>query len=604
MILFISFSLVIFNSGIISADDSSEEDKIDKAYDWLNEKIDEKKCESLSTEEKIFSLLAIGECKNELKEDSKDDECWPKNSCDLKTTAQSIMALDKKSSNTDDAKDWLLSKKTSPSEIIWYLQIESPQKTNCKISYSGSEYSLDINENKKLSSGAGTCLSLTPNSYWLEISSNCYNNEFTISCDYQFLTNLLFKKETSSTIHVLQETHSSSEDGTTKETINFSCFSLGTDCDYEGSLWAALALSQIDESILEYLPYLISTTDENKEFMPESFLYLLTGYSDFRNDLLLKQKNNQYWDESGNNLYDTAIALYPFQYEESTEKSNSISWLLEIQKENGCWRDNLRDTAFLLYSIWPREINNGGGGSSSGGSSSGGGSITLDCEDTGYYCMSAMSCEGNILSEYSCTGSYKCCDTALEEETCLEQGGEICNSNQECIGGIIIDASNTESGQICCYEGSCEEPYGESECEEYGGVCRTSCFDDEEDGYRYCEISSDTCCIEKTPEPGGKSYFWIWILIILIILVVIAIIFRNKLRPYWFRLISKFKKSPPGKPGYPRNIPRPVFAPPHNKMLRPTRRIIHPPQKFARHPAPKRKGEIDDVLKKLKDMGK
>ena len=87
--------------------------------------------------------------------------------------------------------------------------------------------------------------------------------------------------------------------------------------------------------------------------------------------------------------------------------------------------------------------------------------------------------------------------------------------------------------------------------------------------------------------------FWITL-----ILVVVAIVFRDKLRPFYLRIKSKFGKgkSKKGPPGFPPSA-TPLRKPMPRKIMPPSRRPI-------RRPAPRRKGEIDDVLKKLKDMGK
>jgi hypothetical protein len=47
-----------------------------KAYACLENKVKDQ-CSTLSTEEKIFSLLTIERCKAELLSDSLAEECWP-----------------------------------------------------------------------------------------------------------------------------------------------------------------------------------------------------------------------------------------------------------------------------------------------------------------------------------------------------------------------------------------------------------------------------------------------------------------------------------------------------------------------------------------------
>jgi hypothetical protein len=581
-------------------DPDEEKEKVDNAYECLEDKV-EGQCSSLSTEEKIFSLWAIDECQAELLADSSNDgECWPDGNCRIKTTAQAVLALDNTGVNVDKAKDWLLSQNRTTTELTWYLEIESPEETRCSIDYSGSSYSVDIGEDKKISNNAGSCLILAQDDYWLRVPPSCYNVEFAISCDQSFLTTLLFRKSTSPTIHVLQETSSASADGTTTEIVESSCFAEGNVCDYEGSLWAALVLDSLDEDISAYLPYLITLAEDNDRFLPESFLYFITSELEYRTDLLLKQKSNKWWMESGDKFYDTALALYPFQPETLQEKINSKEWLLSVQDPNSCWENNVRNTAFILASIWPRTFGGGGDGGDGG---------LPSCEGAGYYCVSTGSCDRQILSEFDCPSLFKCCSAPPAQETCAEVGGEICSSNEVCRQGTIVSTPDLSFGTSCCSGGYCEAVTQEpAECELNGGICRTyGCNDNEEESVYACEFSGDTCCVQKAEE--GRSYLWIWILFILIVLVVAGIIFRDKLRAFWLRAKSRFGKSRPG-PGPPhRPGPRP---PPHHRPMRrfiPERRILlpapgPPPRRPARVGKSRSQKELDDVLKKLKSMGK
>ena len=564
----------------------SESSKVENAYKCLENKLGDD-CSS-SLEDNIFSLLAIGKCKGEILADSWDNECWPKSNCKIKTTAQAILALDSASSSTLDAEEWLFSKNTTPEDIIWYLEIESPEKTICSISYGGATYKTTISEDKQLSSSAGNCLTLSDSDYWLRVSPSCYNYEFEVSCDQQFLTTLLYKKKTSPTIYVSESISSESAEGTTSEKVDFKCFSDTGNCDYEGTLWATLVLDHFGYDISSYMPYLITMADDNKKLIPEAFLYLLTGASDFRADVLLKQET-QYWDRSGDKFYDSAVALLPFQYESPSEKSATKNWLLEIQNSDGCWDGgNIRNNAFLLYSIWPKK-------SYSSTSS------TDDCEDAGYYCIHETECEGNILDDYSCGVGKICCDEKKAIETCSKQGGGICEKGEVCLGGITTEASDINYGESCCVGGRCEaEKEGAGlNCEYYKGVCRPyGCEHNEKEASSYSCDYGDICCMSDSSET--KSLWWIWLLIILIILVVLAIIFRNRFRNYYYKIKSKFTKTKPGAPGY--QFGKPTLRPIQRRIT--PRRILPPSSRNPLRPAPKKPSEIDDILKKLKDMGK
>lgn len=591
-ILVLPFAVAVDNNsggGNIEVGLDNNISKISIAYNCLENRVSDK-CSS-SLEDNIFTLLAIKKCKSEVIDESDNNECWPKSGCGIKATAQAILALDKSGTDTSKAEKWLISQNRTSSEVVWYLQIESSEAVTCTITYSGSSHQISIGEDKRINSGAGSCLSLSEGDWWLKISPSCYEKEFEIQChDSSFMTSLLFKKQTSSTIYVSSNPHSASAEGTTTEKVYSICFGKGNSCNYEESLWATLVLSYLGYEISPYLPYLITMVDENEKYLPESFLYILTGETDFRTELLEKQKNNQYWMESSDKFYDTALALYPFQNEIPQEKTDSMDWLLEVQDNNGCW-GSIKDTAFILHSIWPGESRGEKQAETK----------EEDCEDSGYYCMSGIDCEGKILSEYSCSGVSKCCDSPFSLDTCSNQGGEICGLNKEC----SISTTEASDAPECC-TGYCKEIVQQSACERYGGSCRSSCFDGEEERGDECSSFSDVCCVEGvTPAPKPVKW-WIWSLAVLIFLVILGIIFRDKLRPYWFRAKSMFGgKSKPGM----RGRPGPRYPPSSRIPLRRRvpRRILPPTQSqpIRKHaPVKKAPSEIDDVLKKLKEMGK
>ncbi len=496
----------------------TESEKVNDAYTCLRNKINEKKCSELSIEEQVFSLLAVSKCKSEVVSILKKD---------AKTTAQAILALDRVGFDTGKVEDWLQSQTQPPSELTWYLQIESSEPTTCKISYS-TEHTIEIDENKKINARAGSCLTLAQGGYWLEISPSCFDEKFSISCDKQFFTNLLYKKKDSSTIY-LSEIHSASADGTTEEKVNSLCFKKDDSCDYESTLWAALALNKKGYNINYYLPYLVSMMDENKKYLPEAFLYLLTENEDYYDNLLLKQTpTDHYWEESDNKYYDTALALYALQNDDSPQKSDAIKWLLDVQNEDGCWR-GVTETAFILYSVWPEEV-----------------SVPEPSDE--------------------------------DLESCDELNGELCSYGEEC-DGKTVDSSDGR----CCL-----------------GTCKEKPIPDDS------ESDSD----KDSEKDEKKSYWYIWVLVFLIILTIIGIIFRDRIRPYWFRLKHGFGRGggapsssqgpappgflPPATPG-PRIRPRRIL--PSGRQPTQSRRPIMPKPK-----SPKEK-EFSDILKKLKEIG-
>jgi len=572
---------------------AQEDEGVEKAYACLKEKV-ENNCDKLSYEEIVFSLLALAydndlqrECKTALIDKGEERECWPSNNCNIKATAQAIIALNHIGENTQDAEDWLLERKGA-SDLIWYLQIDTQEEATCTIKYDSKEYTVIVNEDKTLNNGAGSCLSLTGDGYWLQISSSCFDKNFTISCDKDFVTNLLYKKKDSNIIYVSSETNSAPADGTTKHSVDAFCFKIGNECNYEASLWATLALAKAGRDIGVFLPYLVAYAPDNEEYMPYAFLYLLTGYDEYRSELVLRQKQNKYWQESDNKYYDTALALLALQDTGAEEKDNAKEWLLEIQTDDGCWHNNnIRDTAFLLYAGWPKEPSLAGG-------------TTIDyCSDYGYFCMPRQECAdvgGEILEDYYCSGMNVCCSQPPENKSCDEKGGIICDADEECTGSVV-EASDTSN---CCIGSCVKKEAGRNECEQQGFICRFGCRVNEEQMPQYSCPGEKVCCAPKASEEK-RSYWWIWLLIFLIILVALGIVFRNRLR-IWFFKMKRGKGVTQGKrPPSPPTAPTPVKRVPQvmpRTLPSATRRIL--PTK----PISKTDKELEETLKKLREISK
>jgi hypothetical protein len=583
-LILVSPLLIAEEDEISLTNETDDLSAVDRGYDCLNELVSGR-CGELSIEEQIFSALAVGKCGDEIKKDSEGDlECWPYGGCKIKTTAQAILALD---INTDHAQDWLLSKKIIPSDIIWYLQVDSNEETSCSVTYQGATYDFNIGSDKELSRGAGNCLSLSSGDYWFKINPTCYEYDFDITCSDDFITSLLYKSDDSSTIYVSEEISTGAAEGTTKERINSYCFAVGDKCDYEGSLWAAMVLDYKGEDVSSYMPYLITLQEENREYLPDSFIYKLTSYPDVRSNLLEKH-GGDYWDESGDKFYDSAIAGIALSNEEVTEKTLTKSWLLDVQGNDGCFQGSIRNTAAVLYAFWPKAVE-----------------VSFGCESNGYYCMSGVYCEGNILDDYDCPGVSICCNAPKNLETCAAQGGVMCSSEQSC-SGSTSQSSDEEFGETCCISGVCEEEQEQDQCEASGGICKSYCEDDEEEIYPACSDNYNICC-KKSPKTDSNNLFWIILLLILCILVALAIIFRVRLRPYWHKAKQKWddfskkifnKKSPPSGP--------PAYTPSRPKI--PKRKFVSPRvppiKRRIRTPIRRKPQELDDVLGKLRDIGK
>lgn len=572
--------LVSFNVG------AQEDVKIDKAYSCLEDKVKDK-CDSLSVEEQAFNVLAIGQCSSELKDKSKNEECWPSSGCRLRDTALSVLALNRAGKSTDKAETYLLNQNETPKDLMWYLEIDANEETTCKITYSTTEKTITIGEDKKIDKNAGTCLTLAQDNYWLKISESCYGTKFTISCDKNFLTTLLYKKKTGSTVYVSSQTESAPAEGSTEHQVNALCFKQDASCNYEGSLWTTLALAETGHDVSQFLPYLIAMEDENEKYFPSAFLYMITAYDEYFTKIIEEQKED-YWKISSspyNQFYDTALALLALYGLDAEQAKNAKTYLLEVQGTNGCWNNNIRDTAFVLYAAFPKSV-----------------SPTPDvdyCEDYNNFCVLSGECDAEDkidLPCYAATGKV-CCKIPSPEKTCDEKEGIECNEDQECTGSLV-PASGTDS---CC-KGSCIAKEEKSECEKQNYTCRYSCLDDEEEKAYDCG-EEKTCCA-PAPQPS-PSYWWIWLLVTLIILVILGIIFRNQLRIWLFRIKGGFRRGPA-----PTRMTRPGFppAPPPGARMMPRPRMIMPrqfqPVRAVKRAITKTDKELEETLKKLKEMSK
>jgi hypothetical protein len=515
---------VVLFFALISQIYADEQTQVEQAYTCLSTRINQTGCSALSFEERAFSALASGECRSELSADNSSNECWPKSGCTVKSTALAILALNSRV-NTTKAEKWLLSRTGTPSGIDWFLEIEinDNSASSCTITYPGySPYTIKINQDKTIDKGAGNLLKRTPDHYWLQISPALYNKDINITCtDHSFITTLLFKKSSYPTVHVSEQVHGAGKGGTTFERVESYCFVQGNSCTYEGSLWAALVLKSLGQDnpnsdISSFLPYLITMKDDpgNAIYIPESFLYYLTAK--FQEQLLIKQRVGGYWEESGNRYYDTALALLPFVYDDSiTAKTNAKTWLLANQQKTGCWNyGNIRDTAFVLFSIWPKDT--------SPILPVGVCENDYDCPDISCQ-VASCSNEECYYSDAGCEDYDGCCGQGCTNSNDNDCPSIACTNNSQC-----VDAGDPYSPNYCSGDDVYREAYtyhcdtSAHECaqtsnEEFVEACTDGCTAGECNGGEEPECTtglfglSDSCptgqeCVEgKCVDKGGED---------------------------------------------------------------------------------------------------
>ncbi len=592
--------LMLFLSSFVFAavNDSTattDAEKINKAYTCLNDKIED--TEALSLNDAIFGTLALG-AKGSLIDaiDSNKESsaaCWPKGGCKIKETAQVGLAYKRVGKDTSAIKNWLLQKNVTASELKWLLEIDITNKlaANCTINDGTRDNKIKILENSKLQGAPGTCFSVDTNGYMLKINSICLGKEFVISCDQDFITSILYQRTSGGTLFILPETQSAASLGQTKEKVNGDCLKSGTACDYEGTLWAALALQKMGVDISRFTPYLLALADDNTRYFPSAFLYVLVGGEDQYNSIVQQQKQGKFWEMVGtryNRYYDTSLAMLGLTDKGGAEIDATKSYLLSIQTNEGCWNsNNIRDTGFLLYSGWPKGVAVVG--------------PSLPVCEAPLSCEIAFECTqaGETINyDYECANAgEQCCSKKLEKQSCSQKGGLICPAGTQCPSNGRIESSS--DGPCCLGAGMCTPIVTTADtCTPAGGTCRIECQSGEEESFDTCSINEERCCMEK------KSSLWFWIILLLIlsILVVLAIIFREKVKIWWFKfrewIKTKLGKKPAQQPAA--RAPGAPFAPTARPMMPP---MMMRPQAPARPIRPVAKDkEMEEALRKLREM--
>jgi hypothetical protein len=526
--------------------------------------------------------------------------CWPNSGCKIKDTALAILALDHLGEDTTKAENWLLTKNKTASDIQWLLQEDSESETICKITYGQQDYESTIGADKKITKNAGNCLSVYSNGFWFQINPACYDKEFVVACDKNFIANLLYKKYgTGNTYYVDTDTKSSPALGSVSLKINSKCFGL-VSCEYEGSLWAVLALLKTGHDVQAYAPYLIALSDSNKGFFSEAFLYMITGFEDYANWLIQKQKLGNYWEAEGTfngKFYDTSLALIALKSSSSEQVARAKKQMEFFQDSSGCWMSNkmIRDTAMILWAIEGRvaSINIGGG--------------TTRCSEANYFCMSELECDdANKRNNYYCPNLQQCC-SVQNTKTCSELNGKLCPSGKVCNGNI----RDTTDISKCCLS-DCIEPEQTTDCENAGNSCQTGCSNNQEETADSCN-GVMICCKNKavTISEPTQSKLWIWLVVIGIIVLIAIIIYtqKDKLKLMLFKKRNNVQQGSGlsfGGPGFRPSFPpggigmRPMPARPVFSQARPAS-SNRPASQISRESD---SVEEDETFKKLREMSR
>lgn len=539
---------------------SSSTSYADRGFMCLVDKVKDDCSGAKTVEEAAFTVLSSApnvskSCLAKLKSFEKNGNCFGSTSdCSIRDTALVILAYNHVGEESTKYVDWLKNQTIIASDLIWYLQQNSDGETECEASYDGDQHKFTASENKKLSGSAGPCLDLTYAKYWFLVNPNCYGKNISIACTKNFMLSLMYKEPISSgPLYVLSEPKEGPANSQINIFIKSICFGKGQ-CSYEDTAWAVLALKKSGINIDDYLPYLISSSELNSQFLPNAFLNMIVSFSEFGSKLIAEQESG-YWEASysaHNRYYDTALALLSLEKSNQEQVESARRWLQNLgQGPDGCWNSgSITETAFALWALEHKP------------SSISPNTPTVnplpECAASNFFCVPSSNCDSTEkLNNYVCGSiSESCCkiDKSLER-TCSDIGGITCSSGTEC-SKLTEQTKDTNN---CC-TGTCEAipSSTETQCSANGGTCKSKCIGTQEETDFECG-DSGICCVAKKsePKPEKKSLWWLWlILIILIILIIMAILKRDKIKTWVYKKKSGFKDEDSsdlgkGGPSYP-----------------------------------------------------
>lgn len=621
-LLIISLTFVLAQTEEEAGEDESG--KVALAYKWLSDQV--KDDWPASTEDSAFALLALAYDDKLASEGrkallaKKTDGGWST----IKQTALALLALGRLGEKTTTIENWLLNKSKTfeATGLEWYIQIEIEGNTSCEIRYDGKADEVIVYEDKKVKLNVGgtpKCLSDSP-VYWLRISSDeeCLKKTYSFYCDDYVKGSLLYKKD--KTWFVPSKTEEKSQFSLKIESI---CLAEGGKCNYEGTLWAAYALSEQGRDIDLLLPYLVAQADAEEKYLPNAFLFILSDYTepDYAESLLAIQDKKGYWYRMYK-FYDTALVYLALKEYYGADESLELAknYLLGHQMTAGSWDNSIRDTAFVLYAVWPKEV------------SPLPPELINECTTRGYHCRTSCIGYNEVeAEEYSgfCEEDEFCCKPEGVITECEDAGHKCCT---KCDPGFNTFSEYNEGcwPKVCCEK--CEEVEEEiPECEKKGYKCCTDCdpssvaypeydkscpgfarccekceegieicnndIDDDRDGYTDCD--DPDCVTFKECQPKSKA--WLFILIAVVVLVGLFFLLRKK----GFRfstLIGKFKKKRPPRFG---EQPAEVLARPRPRILlgRHFRRLAPQPLTKAKETKKSEtEEELEKTLQKLKKI--
>lgn len=492
-VLFVALLLLIgFVSAVdrpLGSDSIDAGDEVDSSmdvsnsYQWLSDNSENSNA-ALSVEEEAFAIMALingGKSSSNLVarliERGDDAGCWPKGNCNVKDTALTVLSLKKAGRNVDKNVNWLISNGVLIPGLTrgeWRVQVESSVGGICKFGFDGRERQFNL-EGDFLRGASGEYYVDIKRDLSSSLISNEVGKEITINCEGisgAVIISLIYKE--GNNFFILENEQSS----IAKLKIKNGCFVRKkgeANCDYESSLYAALALVESGKSLEEIFvqPYLENSLTNNelhRSLLVKIFLSSQNEKEIYNKILVGGQRRDGSW--SAGDVFTSAFAVFALKNtNEQSAVDLGLNYLTRIKRGDGSWNLRVRDTAMALIALEGRIQ------------------------------------QGSVLPGQLAVGK-EICDNLEDDDddNLVDCGDSDCESSEICIKAIekveICDdeIDNDDDGQIDCEDLAC---FSSRACKEEDAG--------EEDGL----IEEEGAPEEEEEE---KSLWWLWLIILLLLI--------------------------------------------------------------------------------------
>ena len=349
--VFIPFALIIILSNISLAQvgNFSEAD----SYAWLNKTLvsagwSKPVIDSvIDLSAALMALMNKGydvkQGINNLKAAEDASGCWPKGSCDVKTTAFATLALGSSGQDVSKEKKWLVDSQIATTAAgTFYLQVISGTEGSCEATCVGTSIKRTVKANSDWVDANTICSGITT-SLSKSIEVDCTNLGNAI-------VSLLYNVKAadgSDTYYIVGESHE------TKSTLNTqnSCFPAKrgeTSCNYDAGEFASWVLHELNKEDIYALNYLRGNI--RASVIDNSLLYLITQNAVYSDWLKQQQKPSGSFQDD---VKGTAFATLALKQSTADFGSynNATIWLQKKRSSDYSWNNDIFNTAIVLLAL-------------------------------------------------------------------------------------------------------------------------------------------------------------------------------------------------------------------------------------------------------------